>query len=84
MPLLVALDEYESAVRAIAIHAQLALSSGPDQEKATALQIILAFCEKVDETVEDVLAHPDAVLQVRIASLVSLMGTFASSIAKPA
>lgn len=55
MPLLVALDEYDSAVQSIAAHAHLGLEDPGYRESA--LRLILAVCEKTDETVEDVLRH---------------------------
>lgn len=63
MPLFVALDEYEAAVRLIATHAKLGLVGGPAQADA-ALRAILAACERVDDTVAEVLSHPNAVSQV--------------------
>lgn len=55
MPLLVALDEYDSAIQSIAIHARLGLESPAHQESV--LRLILATCEKVDAVVEDALRH---------------------------
>ncbi len=64
MPLLVALDEYEAALRAVSIHAQLGLAAGSSgHSEAALLRAILAVCEKASSTVEGVLAHPDAVRQ---------------------
>lgn len=63
MPLLVALDEYEAALRAVSIHAQLGLAAGGPGHAETALRVIQAVCEKASVTVEDVLAHPEAVQQ---------------------
>lgn len=62
MPLLVALDEYEVAVRAVALHAQLGLKAGPLEAQA-ALRVILAICEKTEDTVAAVLSDPRAVSQ---------------------
>lgn len=55
MPLLVALDEYDSAIQSIAIHARLGLESPAHQESA--LRLILEVCEKVDAVVDDVLQY---------------------------
>ncbi|QAA93597.1 hypothetical protein [Pollutimonas thiosulfatoxidans] len=63
MPLLIALDEYESALRTVSIHAQIGLEAGPHEAQA-ALRMIFATCEKAAGTVEDVLSHPDAAAQV--------------------
>lgn len=63
MPLLVALDEYECALRAVSIHAQLGLAAGSGHADA-ALRAILMVCMETGATVEDVLSHPEAVPQV--------------------
>lgn len=63
MPLLVALDEYECALRAVSIHAALGLAAGGPGHAEVALRAIQAVCERASVTVEDVLAHPDAVQQ---------------------
>ncbi|MBV6272166.1 hypothetical protein KVP09_04425 [Alcaligenaceae bacterium CGII-47] len=55
MPLLVALDEYDSAIQSIAAHAHLGLGDPGYQESA--LRLILAVCQRTDETVEDVLKY---------------------------
>jgi len=55
MPLLVALDEYDSALQSIAIHASLGLENPEYQESA--LRLILAVCQKTDDTVSDVLTY---------------------------
>ncbi len=60
MPLLVALDEYDSAIQSIAIHARLGLESPEHRESA--LRLILEVCGKTDETVEDALRY---VMQVQ-------------------
>lgn len=67
MPLLVAIDEYENALRAIAVHAEIGLSAGPGQAEV-ALRAILMVCEKTSETIGEVLSHPDAVSQARAVS----------------
>ncbi len=64
MPLLVALDEFECAMRVVSIHAQLGLAAGSSGHAEAALRAIQAVCEKADATVEDALSHPDAVQQV--------------------
>ncbi|MER1968336.1 hypothetical protein [Castellaniella sp. GW247-6E4] len=63
MPLLVALDEYEAALRAVSIHAQLGLAAGSSGHAEASLRAIQVVCEKAVSTVEDVLAHPEAVQQ---------------------
>lgn len=63
MPLLVALDEFECAVRAVSIHAQLGLAAGSSGHAEAALRAIQVVCEKASATLEGVLAHPDAVRQ---------------------
>lgn len=55
MPLLVALDEYDSAIQSIAAHAQIGLADPGHREAA--LQLILAVCQKTDDTLEDVLRY---------------------------
>lgn len=50
VPLLVALDEYESAMRVAAIHAQLGLAVGAGGTEA-ALRAILAVCQEASVTV---------------------------------
>ncbi len=55
MPLLVALDEYDAAIRAIATHAELGLQVPTNQ--AAALRIILGLCYKTDESVSDTMAY---------------------------
>jgi hypothetical protein len=62
VPLLVALDEYEFAMRTVALHAQLGLEAGPLEARA-ALSVILAICQKTEDTVAEVLSHPRAVSQ---------------------
>lgn len=64
VPLLVALDEYDAALRAVSIHAQLGLAAGSSGHAEAALRAIQVVCEKVSATVEDVLSHPEAVSQV--------------------
>ncbi|MGB7399037.1 hypothetical protein [Castellaniella sp.] len=64
MPLLVALDEYDAALRAVSIHAQLGLAADSSGHAEAALRAIQVVCEKVSATVEDVLSHPEAVSQV--------------------
>ncbi len=64
VPLLVALDEYDSALRAVSIHAQLGLAAGSSGHAEAALRAIQVVCEKASATVEDVLSHPEAVQQV--------------------
>lgn len=66
MPLLVAIDEYENALRAIAVHAEIGLSAGPGQAEA-ALRAIRMVCEKTSETIGEVLSHPAAVSQASVA-----------------
>jgi hypothetical protein len=73
VPLLVALDEYESAMRTVALHAQLGLEAGPLEAQA-ALSVILAICQKTEDTVAEVLAHPRAVLQASTLELVTAGG----------
>lgn len=58
MPLLVALDEYDSALQAIAIHAQIGRQD-PSHHEAT-LRLIASICEKTNEVVADVLPHATA------------------------
>lgn len=55
MPLLVALDEYDSAIQRIAAHAYLGLGDPGYQESA--LRLILAVCQGTDDTVEDALRY---------------------------
>lgn len=64
MPLLVALDEFECALRAVSIHAALGRAAGSPGHAEAALRAIQVVCEKASVTVEDVLAHPEAVQQV--------------------
>lgn len=64
MPLLVALDEYDAALRAVSIHAQLGLAAGSSGHAEAALRAIQVVCEKVSATVGDALSHPEAVQQV--------------------
>ena len=70
MPLLVALDEHEAAMRAVALHAQLGLRAGPLEAQA-ALRMILAICRKTEDTVAEVLSHPHAVSQASTLDLVT-------------
>jgi len=63
MPLLVALDEYEAALRAVSIHAALGLAADSSGHANAALRAIQLVCEKASATLEDVLSHPDAVQQ---------------------
>lgn len=64
MPLLVALDECDSALRAVSIHTQLGLAAGSAGHAEAALRAIQVVCEKASATVEEVLSHPEAVRQV--------------------
>lgn len=57
MPLLVSIDEYDSAITAIAAHAQVALASSDPDHRQAALRLIMSVCKQVDETVSDVLSH---------------------------
>lgn len=70
MPLLVALDEYESAMEAVALHAQLGLEAGPSETQAV-LRVILAICQKTEDTVAEALSHPRAVSQASTLDLVT-------------
>lgn len=64
MPLLVALDEFECALRAVSLHAQLGLAAGSSCHAEAALRAIQVVCEKASATVEEVLSHSEAVSQV--------------------
>lgn len=64
MPLLVALDEYEAAMRAVSIHAQLGLATGSFGHADVALRAILVICEEASNSVAQALSHPDTVRQV--------------------
>lgn len=56
MPLLVALDEYDSAMQeAIAAHVEIALADPGHQEAA--LRSIRMLCARTQETVSDALKH---------------------------
>ncbi|MFT0532399.1 hypothetical protein ACMHYJ_06130 [Castellaniella hirudinis] len=55
MPLLVALDEYDTTLRAIASHAEIGLQDPSSQ--TAALRIILGLCHKADESVADTMTH---------------------------
>lgn len=55
MPLLVALDEYDSAMQAIAAHVEIALTDPGYQEAA--LRSIQMICEQTQETVSDALQY---------------------------
>lgn len=53
MPLLVALDEYDGAMQAIAAHVEVALADPGYQEAA--LRSIRMLCARAQETVSDAL-----------------------------
>lgn len=55
MPLIVTLDEYDTALTSIALHAELGLASTDPGQREAALRLILDQCRRVKETVEDVL-----------------------------
>lgn len=57
MPLLVALDEYRSALVKITVHAEIGLASPDTEQREAALQAILQQCQDTEETVEGVLVH---------------------------
>ncbi|MCQ9618244.1 hypothetical protein L1889_17465 [Paenalcaligenes niemegkensis] len=64
MPLLTAIDEYDSAITTITIHARLGLTNSDPAQREAALRAILALCEKVDETVTDVLTYTTGAEQI--------------------
>lgn len=51
----------------ISIHTEIGLSAGPGQAEA-ALRAIQTICAKTDETLAEVLSHPDAVSQASAVS----------------
>lgn len=55
MPLLVALDEYNAALNAIAAHAEIGLLDPSSGEAA--LRIISSLCHKTNESVADTLTY---------------------------
>lgn len=57
MPILTALDEYDSAITTFAMQAEFALASSGSAQLEAALRRILALCRQTDETVEDVLTY---------------------------
>lgn len=63
MPLLTAIDEYDSTIRIIAAHTKVGLASTDPTSREAALRIIQAICHEADETVEAVLTGPLAVFQ---------------------
>jgi hypothetical protein len=68
MPPLVAIDEYESALRAIAVQAEIGLSAAPGQAEV-ALRAIAMLCEKARDTLAEAFFHSDVVFQASAADI---------------
>jgi len=62
MPLLTAIDEYDSTIQAIAAHAETALLSSHPVAQEAALRFILKLCQNSEENITGVLTGPMATL----------------------
>lgn len=66
MPLLTAIDEYDCAIRTIAIHARIGLSNTDPSQREAALKAILRLCEDVDENAAGILANATGAVYVQL------------------